>query len=659
MQLPDIGRYLALIIAFIRFCLIFSLLFLLLKPALSLVRHSRIKPLLIVAQDNSASLLNSKDSLYFRTEYGESLRSDIAGLTDKFTVEWLTFGKSVRKNPESDFSENYTDIAALFDYIQHNYISRRPEALVLLSDGIYNSGVNPLYKAGNYPVYTVGLGDTVRMPDVYIKSLDCNKFNFIRTVFPIKAEVAAVKQKGKNVKCVLRENGKILEERFLTVTGDNFLQEVVFYVEALRKGTAKYTLELETGYEERSRNNNSETVYTDIIDNTGEVVVGYSVPHPDVAAITEALKTSGVFKCTVFRLGKALPAGSDPVLFILHNPRPDDRAYQQIVAEARKKKTAVWYILTDRKSITDFARYDKTYVTDLSTEMNEYASAALDRYFPYFEFSEEEIKGMEAYPPLVVPFGDIRENSGKVLLRQKIKNTVTENGIMSFYDKPGNRECFFRGEGLWKWRLFSYKESGSHDLFNTLIYKTVNYLTARKGNERFLCDISSVYDETEDISVRVELYNDSYEPVSTPDVKLKLKYGEKEFNYSMNRDGEKYRLDLGNLPSGDYNYRFATEYKGEHFGKTGTFYVRARNSEANDVVADQELLKEVARRSGGKYVRWQEKKELWQTLARERSFKPESRQEVKYMELGELKGLGIILLILLCLEWFLLKYFAG
>lgn len=659
MQLPDIGRSLALAIAFIRFCLVFCLLFLLLKPALSLVRFAEIKPLVVIAQDNSASLLNMKDSLYFRSGYGESLQEDAAKLNDKFTVEWLTFGKNVRKNSNADFSENCTDIAALFDYIQHNYISRQPEAVILLSDGIYNSGVNPLYKVGHYPVYTIGLGDTVQMPDVYIKKLDCNKFNFIRTVFPVKAEIGALLQQGKKIKCILRENGKMLEEQTITVTSDNFLQEVVFYAEALRKGTVKYTLELETGYEERSRRNNTATVYTDIMDNTGDVMVLYSAPHPDIAAITDALKASGIFRCSVGCLAQALPAGCNPVLFILHNPRPEDRAYQQIAEEARKKKIAVWYILTDRKSIMDFSRYDKIYATDIATEMNEYASVSFDRHFPFFEFSEEEIKGMEAYPPLVVPFGRIQGNSGKMLFRQKLKSTVTENGLMGFYDRPESRICFLWGEGLWKWRLFSYKENGNHDLFNTLIYKTVNYLAARRGNERFLCDVLSVYDETEEITLRAELYNDSYEVVNSPDIKLNLKYEEKEFNYLMNRDGEKYRLDLGNLPAGEYNYRFSTEYKGEHFGKTGRFYVRVRNSEINDVVADRGLLKELARRSGGKYAYVSESSDLWRTLARDRSFKPEYRREVRYVELGELKGVGIILLILLCLEWFLLKYFAG
>lgn len=658
-RLPDIGRRLAWGISFLRFLSVFLLLFLLLKPALSFLKSVRIKPLLIIAQDNSASLLNQKDSLYYRNEYEASLKDKLSLLKDDFTVEWLTFGKNVKKNGIIDFSENYTNMAGVFDYLQRNYISRRPEAVILLSDGIYNAGVNPLYKVGEYPVYTVGLGDTLQAPDVYVRQLDCDKFNFIRTIFPLKAEIAAVKQKGKTVKCVLRENGNVIGERSLTIGTDNYLQEIEFSVKAVRKGMMKYTLSLETNRDERSHENNQASVYVNIIDNSGEVVIWYSAPHPDIAAITEALNASGIFKCTAKRFGESLPEGNRPALFVFHNPRPEDPDYRKLTAMAEKKKTALWYVLTDRKSIEEFARYDQSYTTRFTEGINEYASPAFNRNFPFFEFTEEEIRALEACPPLVLPFGEIRGNSGKALFTQKIKNMVISSGMMSFYDRPDFRTCFFWGEGLWKWRLFSYKENGNHDLFNTLVYKTVHYLSARRGNDRFLVDAGSLYDETEEIRILAELYNDSYELVNAPDVRCKLKYAGKEFNYLMNRSGDKYRIDLGNLSAGEYEYDFSVDLKGERFEKKGSFYVRRQNSEMNDVVADHRLLEEIAGRSGGKAVEKKDIDRLLQSIGENTTFQPEYKQEIRYVELGELKLLGIVLLVLLCIEWFLLKYFAG
>ena len=659
LRLPDIGRKLACFIAFLRFLTAFLLLFLLLQPALSLIRRVKVKPLLIIVQDNSASLLNNKDSLYYLNEYGASLREKTGLLEEKFRVEWLTFGKSVKKSDVIDFSENYTDIAGAFDYIKDNYIARKPEAVILLSDGIYNTGVNPRYKTWDYPVYTVGLGDTVQMPDVYVKSLDCNKFNFIRTVFPLKAEIVAVKQKGRTVKCVLRENGNSIREEVLTIDNDNYLREIIFPVEAVRKGMMKYTLSLETTFEERSLRNNLATAYVNIIDNSGEVIIWYDAPHPDIAAIAGALNTSGIFKCTVKRFGESLPAENKPSLFIFHNPRSDDPEYRKVLEMAGQRKTALWYILTGRKEITAFARYDKSYTANFTAEINEYASPALNRNFPFFEFTEEEARQFAAFPPVVAPFGELKGSGNKPLFFQKIKNTVLSNEMMSFYDRPDYRLAFFWGEGLWKWRLFSYKENGNHDLFNTLVYKTVNYLSGRRGNDRFLCDIESLYNETEDIVIHAELYNESYELVNTPDVRLVLRHDGKDFNYLMNRHGDKYRINLGNLPAGEYDYVFATDLKGGHFEKKGTFFIRTQNSEVHDVVADKALLSEIARHSGGQAVDLKEVDNLLQNINQNRNFKAEYKQEVRYVELGELQWLGLILIFLLCVEWFFLKYYAG
>lgn len=657
-RLPDISFGLALLISSLRFLTLFFLLFLLLKPAISFLRNVKEKPLLIIAQDNSVSLIKNKDSLYYNDEYRESLDNSIAALEQKFQIERFTFGSNVTKDGEIDFSETHTYISGIFDYIDRNYTYKRPAAMLLLTDGIYNAGINPRYKLTSYPVYTVALGDTVQYPDVYIKNIECDKFNFINTIFPVKAEIAAIKQNGKRIKCVLKENGNILEEKQLLIDRDNYLTEVIFDVTAKQKGVAKYTVDLQTEFTEHSRENNLATVFVNIIDNSGDISIYYSAPHPDIAAVTDAIKVSGMYRCTAYNM-------SDPIgelktnLIIMHNPEPGNPNFQKIVEWATKHKVSIWYIQTNRENISRLARFTNEFTVDFSTEMNEYATINFNRDFPFFEFTEQEISGFADYPPLVVPFGEIKTNAGRSLFTQKIKTTATSNGMFSFYDNGNSRRCYIWGDGLWKWRLYSYRENGNHDLFNTLVNKTINYLAAQRGTERFIHDVKPLYDEMENAVVNVELYNDSYELVNTPDVNIILKYGDKEFNYILNRNGDKYRIDLGNLPAGEYNFILSTNLKGEKFEKKGNFYVRTQNPELNNVVADKQLLKEIAENSGGKMIEVSNLKHLTANLNADAHFKPVYKSEIKYIEFGEIGILGIILLILICTEWFLLKYFVG
>lgn len=656
-RLPDIPFGISLFTSILRFLVVFVLLLLLLNPALSIIHQIKEKPLLVVVQDNSISLLQNKDSLYYQTEYKESLNKAVTQLEDKFEVVRLSFGVSVRKNTEIDYSENRTDLAAVMEYTNHNFVAREPEGMVLLTDGIYNSGVNPRYKIPAFPVYTVSLGDTTHYPDVYIRNIEADKFNFLNTIFPLKAEISALKQKGKTIKCVLRENGNVIGEKRLKIDRDNFLSEVTFEVEAKRKGVIRYNMTLETNFAERTRENNQAETYVHVIDNSANIAVFALAPHPDIAAIVNAVNVSGIYRCQEHRFSESMDT-LQANLVILHNPEPNDSGYQKLMKEANKRKIAVWYLLTDKKNIENFARFNRHYSVNYTTDLNEYATINMNRTFPYFEFTDEEIAGYTKYPPLTVPFGEINMGAGRVLFTQKIKNTPTSSGIISFYEQQGSRIAYFIGEGLWRWRFYSYGENGNHELFNTLINKIVGYLAAQRGNDRFIHDIRPLYGETEEVVMNAELYNDSYELINTPDVKLDLKHNDKIFNYLLNRNGDKYRINLGNLAAGEYTYQLSTNLKGEAFEKKGVFYVRSNNPELNDVVANQTLLKELAEKSGGKMFEPRQLDKLVQLLRGNDKLKPVYKLETEFMDLSRMQILGLILLLLLCMEWFLLKYYA-
>ena len=656
-KLPDIPWWVRILIPTLRFLIIFSLLLLLLNPALSILHRIKEKPLLVIAQDNSASLVKSKDSLYYQKDYKESLEKAITELEGKFEVVPLTFGSSVRKGKSIDFSENRTDIAEVLDYASRNFTGRQPAGMILLTDGIYNSGVNPRYKIPAFPVYTVALGDTTAYPDIYIRTFEADKFNFLNTLFPLKVEVAALRQNGKTIKCVLRENGNVISEKSLTINRDNFSSEVVFEVEAKRKGVIRYTVTAETESTERTKENNQAETWVNVIDNSANIALFASAPHPDLAAIVNAVNVSGIYHCQQHHFTESIDT-LKANLIILHNPEPGDQGYRKLQQEAKRRKIAIWYILTGKKNISDFARFGSLYSVNFTTDLNEYAIPGFNPEFPYFEFTDNEITGYNAYPPLTVPFGEINTGAGRVLFTQKIKNTPTSNGILSFYEEEGSRIAYFLGEGLWRWRLYSYSENGNHELFNILINKIVAYLATTKGNERFIHDIRPVYGETEEALVNVELYNDSYELVNTPEVKLDLKHGDKTFNYQLNRNGDKYRINLGNLPAGEYSYELTTNLKGENFQKKGVFYVRNHNPELNDVVANPVLLQEIAENSGAHLFQSQELHKLVDLLKNNDNLKPLYKTETEFMDLNRMKVLGLILLLLLCIEWFLLKFYA-
>ncbi len=655
--LPDIATGMVLLISGLRFLVVFTLLFFLLNPSISILHQIKEKPLFIVAQDNSVSVVKSKDSVYYQHEYRESLENTVNKLQEKYEVVRLTFGESVHRDGKIDFSENCSDIAEVIDYANHNFVSRPPAGMLLLTDGIYNTGVNPRYKIPSFPIYTIGLGDTTRYPDIYIRTLETNKFNFLNTIFPLRVEIAALKQKGEAVKCLLRENGNVIAEKSVQIDQNNFLTDILFEIEAKQKGINRYDVTLETKFTEQLAENKKATTWVHIIDNSARVAVFAAVPHPDIAAIVNAIQVSGIYHCQEHHFNED-PDTLQANLILLHNPDIKKQQYLKLLQYAGKKHIPIWYILTNKKTITDLVHTGNHYHVNFSGDLNEYATVGVNPSFPYFEFTEQEMAGYKAYPPLIVPFGEINTKTGQVLFTQSIKHNPTPNGLMAFYETEGNRIAYFWGEGLWRWRLYSYQETGSHQLFNTLINKIVGYLAAQKGNERFIHDIKPVYGDMEEAIIAVELYNDSYELVNYPEVELTLGHEGKIFSYSLNRNGDKYRINLGNLPAGEYTYQLSTDLKGEVFVKKGVFYVRRQNIELNHVVADFQLLNEIAETTGGQLTSFKNRESLVQLLLEDHKQKPLYKSEAEFIDLSRIKISGLILLLLLCIEWFLLKFFA-
>lgn len=655
-KLPDVHRAVRWGASLLRFLVVFTLSLLLLNPALSLVRRLMEKPLLIVAQDNSASIGKGKDSLYYREEYPALLARAVTELRENFEVEVLLFGGEVGQGEVPDFTEGRTDLSKVLEYAARNDVARTPAGMVLLTDGIYNSGVNPRYGMPGFPVYPVLLGDTVAYPDLYIRSLEADKFNFLHSIFPVKVEVGAVGQKGERVKCVLRQEGKVLDERVVAVDREHFLADVVFEVEAKRKGVTRYEVTLESAAEERTVENNRAETWIHILDNTANVAIFSAAPHPDVAAVAQAVDASGIYRSSLHDFTESADTLKADLL-VLHNPRSGDAGYRRLMEMAAKRKLSVWYLLTTPQAITDFARYGRHYSADFPGGMaEEYVTPAVNPHFPYFEFIDAEAAGFAGYPPVLLPFGTLNTGAGRVLFTQKIKGTATANGLLTFYEQEGVRTAYFWGEGLWRWRLYSYRETGSHELFNTLVNKTVGYLASQKGNERLMHDFRPVYDEAEEMVLNVELYNDSYERVNTPDMHLKLSHDGKDFDYLLNRNGDKYRLRLGNLASGEYAFRLSADLKGQKLAKKGTFYVRSNNLEWNDLVANAPLLREMAPDGVSPYIP-SELDRLVKVL-KDSSGKPVYKTETRFTDLTRVKWLGLLLLLLLCLEWFLLKYYA-
>ena len=187
----NLSVWLTRLLTVTRFLLVSLLSFLLLSPLLKTSLRNVEKPVIIVAQDNSSSVLINKDSLFYKTTYKKNLEEFIAALREDFDVGVYSFGDKVKDTLNLKFTENSTNISAFFDEMQSRYTNRNVGAVVLASDGIYNKGKNPLYASSyaSYPIYTMALGDTTVYRDIFISKINSNNFAYLGNKFPVEIDV--------------------------------------------------------------------------------------------------------------------------------------------------------------------------------------------------------------------------------------------------------------------------------------------------------------------------------------------------------------------------------------------------------------------------------------------------------------------------------------
>src|SRR5690606_9489957 len=114
--------------------------------------------------------------------------------------------------PDS-FSQLYTDISLTLRAAEERFYNQNVGAVLLISDGIYNRGANPVYQAEHlpFPVYTLGTGDTTVEKDIFIESLAHNEITYLNNEFPVEIGVRARKLSGKNFRIsIADEDGNIL-----------------------------------------------------------------------------------------------------------------------------------------------------------------------------------------------------------------------------------------------------------------------------------------------------------------------------------------------------------------------------------------------------------------------------------------------------------------
>ena len=638
----------------IRTLLISALLFFLLEPFIKRIVNEKEKPIIILAQDNSASLINTKDSAYYRKEYLEGFKTFTEKLKDKYEVFTYRFSNTTELNDTIDFKGKETDYTTLFRELENNYSNRNLGAIVFASDGLYNKGANPLYAKQNLkaPVYCIALGDTNTAKDSYIKKIEHNEVAYLGNKFPVDVYVEAKKLMGKSATLTIKKGGQNLVKQIVSITSSSFHQSFSFLLDADKAGVQIYTVQISPINEETNKANNIQNFVMEIIDTKEKIALITSAPHPDVSAIRESMEGNQNYELETFLLENFSGSVKPYSLVILNQVVLNSAQGTKILNDLNANATP-WFLIS---SIGN-DKIPGAAIQSLSPKTND-AETYILKEFSLFTISEEFKKYTKDFPAVTTVFGNYNlSNSMSTLLYQKIGVVETENPLLSFGMNGEQKYGVFFGEGIWKWRLRDFADHQNHNLFNELIGKIVQYLSVKADKSFFRVKTKKIVNENEDVLFDAEVYNTSYELVSNPEVTLVLTNDKsQQFNYTFTKNNTSYQLNIGTLPPGEYTYKAITNNGTKALEQKGSITIKELFIEQTQLVADHQFMSQLAFKHNAKLFYPNQLNQLADELLNSPTIKTITYSHKDISELIDLKAIFFILLGLLSFEWFIRKY---
>lgn len=657
-------RYAHIVAFTLRFLLGSITAFLLLSPLLRQWIRTIEKPIIIIAQDNSESLVMHKDSATMRADYLVAMQQFVQKLQNHYDVQQYTFGEETSLQKNIDFSDKITDISGVLKELSTKYANRNTGALILASDGIYNRGENPLYTRLSFsaPLYTIALGDTSLRRDLVLKKVVHNHFAYLGNKFPMQIDAEATRCAGESMRIRISRGAEILYSEDVSVSGETFFYSKTIFLQADKKGVHRYQISIEPVAEELSLKNNTREAQVEILDNRQKVLLLAHAPHPDIQALKSAIEQSQQMLCEVFYPDDVLPAISSYQVAILHQ-LPSARAgiEHPAVKKVLASGIACWFIGAENTNWQQFSGLQYGLQVSPSGSKPNTVTPVVNETFQLFTFSAEYKKIAERFPPLTVPFASFKSTSSPyVFMKQKIGIVTTENPLWVFYMQQDRKVAILAGEGLWRWKLHNFKESGNHACFNDMVQKTVQFLSLSVDRSRFKVIARDTYLENEAVQVDAELYNESFELINEDEVQLLIQDSAgKKYPFVFTKTNQAYYLNAGILPVGDYTYKAMVKHGDKTETASGRFSVQAIALEALDLTARHNLLYSLSEQHGGEMFYPSDFDALYNAITQRSDLVSLSFSEQKLSDFIELKWLFFCLLAFAALEWFLRKYYGG
>lgn len=644
----------------IRAVVTFFVAFLLLGPIVKQINNLFEKPQFIFVVDNSASVKAGTDTVTLN-----NVETRIKETSEQLTAKGYDvsmYDLQGENDGKIAYNASSSDIQGVLRKITNRYEGQNIGGVVLISDGIYNTGLSPLYGTYNYPIHSIGVGDTTQRMDISIKNIAYNKIAYQGNKFPLRTEVQLKNLEAQNITVSLFKKGKLLEKQTKKSTNDGLLT-FDFQPLAEEQGIQKLDILVDVKQGEQNIRNNRASVFIEVIEGRKKILLVAPSPHPDIKALREVIEKNSNYEFLLHIPGvseqQASDLRTDKIDLAIFHQSPDSRnrttaLFQSFV----NSKSSLMLILGQQTDVQQLSRQNMPVRFESVPRDFDEVTPMVNPLFASFSLTTDATAIIADYPPVFVHFGKTTvAQTATPLLFQRVGSVTTDKPLLAIDVTDSRKIAVMLGEGLWRWKLNEYGRTENTLAFDELFGKLIQFLSTSEDKRKFRSyPLKQEFSDTEPVIFESQVYNDIFEPVYGNKIEIFItdESGQRT-DYTYVTSPGNIRYQIGGLKEGVYRYRSRTVINNETEEVKGEFAVVEQQAELQNLTADFDLLKKLSKNTGGNFYPSSQLEKLKADL-KQTEAKSIIHTEETYDSVINLKWVFFLLLLLISAEWFLRKY---
>jgi hypothetical protein len=681
--LPPVARSTRTILSILRGGALALVLILLLEPVLrtSFVIHH--PPVVAILADRSASM-TIVDRTGNRAEQIRNLLTTVipGAIPAGVETEFYSFGTSLRgplQQPFDTLGDETTDIAGALLALARERERFNIRAVVMLSDGMYTEGENPVYRAGGLgiPVFTVGIGDTAQQKDVLVSRITANDVVYAGTTAPVDVVIKSSGYGGEKAEVTLNDGTRTLDRTVVVLPAGTAEVSARLSYSPEGEGSRRYTVRVSSLPGELTAANNRRLFGVRVLRSTMRVVILAAGPSPDLSVIRGTLtEDPNISVRTVTqKLGGGYYEGTltrqaiDSADCILSIGMPDAATasgavelVRSAIAEGKKPLFFVAGKFIDPSKLLAMAPSLPVVPEGASPGEQEVEFVPDPSHFdhPLLALGTDAERDVwDHLPPVFATRALYRLREGAVALGSlRIRNVILPQPFMAVRDVAETRSLSLMGYGLWRWRLMAQGNPDTAPLFASFLSSAIRWLTSREeGRSVRVAPTRDQFSRGEPVTFSGQAYNANSQPVEDAQVSIEITGEGEHIQTDLHPlGGGRYEGAAEGLPPGEFTFRATATRGGHEFGgDAGSFLVGGLNLEYLDTRMNAEVLQQIAYRTAGGYLTYRDAGRLREMLGSLRSLSPRVEQRTEALELHRWPYVLALVIALFSAEWIIRK----